>query len=626
MKLSIEEALQQGITAHRAGKLQDAERLYRAILQSHPAHPDANHNLGVLAVSLNKAEAALTLFKTALEANPMIEQFWLSYIDALIKEQQFDNAKQALEEAKKQGISGEKLNALEAQLTHINREESIDSLSPSQELLSNLFEHYQNGRFNDAEKLALSITEQFSKHQFAWKVLGAIFGRTGRKVEAADANQKAVALSPRDAAAHSNLGVALKELGRLDEAEASYIQAIRLKPDYVEAHNNLGNTLKELGRLDEAAASYNLAIALKPDYTEAHCSLGNTLKELGRLDEAEASYSRAIRLKPDYAEAHCSLGVTLHELGRLDEAEASFVCAVELNPRQFGKKLSQLLTVHVPQKYLSHPIIRADQEIREIDLTEEHLQIIPNQKIAHLFEESLSVLKKHDLNIQTDLSQIYRNNSMDLNCKRHKTIFHKFNIIPKFCFSCYKVQIEPRTILELIKLMVIFDRIKLDENNIRKCMIELRPEISGFYKGLVYCSSVEEAKDIVDYLSTVLDNNIGPGLPAIIKRGCSEYPDVYPDFKKINNSETEMMSYNPNWELIEKNYEFKTQAEPNKFILPTLSGLSLNDVLIIQNWIDYAKGIGDKSVEELSHRVILNNAIFNAARSRLNRYSRLKTD
>ncbi len=57
-------------------------------------NPDANHNLGVLAVSVNKADAALPLFKTALEANPKIEQFWLSYIDALIKEKQFDNAKQ----------------------------------------------------------------------------------------------------------------------------------------------------------------------------------------------------------------------------------------------------------------------------------------------------------------------------------------------------------------------------------------------------------------------------------------------------------------------------------------------------------------------------------------------------
>ena len=77
MEVTIEQALQQGITAHKEGKLQDAERLYRAILKSQPAHPDANHNLGVLAVSVNKADVALPLFKIALEASPDVEQFWL---------------------------------------------------------------------------------------------------------------------------------------------------------------------------------------------------------------------------------------------------------------------------------------------------------------------------------------------------------------------------------------------------------------------------------------------------------------------------------------------------------------------------------------------------------------------
>ena len=85
MELTVEQALQQGIAAHNDGKLQEAEHIYRTILQSQPLHPDANHNLGVLAVSVNKADAALPLFKTALEANPKIEQFWLSFIDALIK-------------------------------------------------------------------------------------------------------------------------------------------------------------------------------------------------------------------------------------------------------------------------------------------------------------------------------------------------------------------------------------------------------------------------------------------------------------------------------------------------------------------------------------------------------------
>ena len=110
------QALQQAVEAHNAGRMQDAELLYRAILQAQPKHPDANHNLGVLAVSVNKLEAALPLFKTALEANPSQGYFWLSYIDALIKEKQFDNARNLLEQGKKAGLAREKVDALEAQL------------------------------------------------------------------------------------------------------------------------------------------------------------------------------------------------------------------------------------------------------------------------------------------------------------------------------------------------------------------------------------------------------------------------------------------------------------------------------------------------------------------------------
>jgi tetratricopeptide (TPR) repeat protein len=263
MKLTIEQALQQGIAAQKEGKLQDAERLYRAILQSQPLHPDANHNLGVLAVSVNKAEAALSLFKTALEANPKIEQFWLSYIDALIKEQQFDSAKQIIEQAKKQDVAEEKLNVLEAQLASINKQETVVSLSPSQEQLSNLLEYYQNGRLNDAEKLAVYITNEFPKHQLGWKVLGAVLGSTGRESEAVDANQTAVALSPQDAEAHNNLGTMFQELGRLDEALASYNQAMALKPDYGDAVYNRSLLLFDKGQYEAALRDADACILKK---------------------------------------------------------------------------------------------------------------------------------------------------------------------------------------------------------------------------------------------------------------------------------------------------------------------------------------------------------------------------
>ena len=347
MELTVDQALEQGVAAHKEAKLEEAERLYRVILRSRPLHPDANHNLGVLAVSVNKADAALPLFKTALEANPKIEQFWLSYIDALIKEKQFENAKEVLEEATKQGVSGERLNILKSQFG--SRIQTVNSANPSQKQLNSLLEHYQNERHDDAEKLAISITQAFPEDPFAWKVLGVLFGQSGRNSEASNANQKAVELSPQDTETHNNLSITLKVLGRLDEAEASLREAIGLKPDYAEAHNNLGIVLKELGRIDEAEASLREAIGLKPDYAEAHSNLGVVLKELGRLDEAEASLREAIALKPDYAEAHSNLGRLLYQLGYKDSASQSIENANDIDPE--SKEYQLLLSVMKSRKY-----------------------------------------------------------------------------------------------------------------------------------------------------------------------------------------------------------------------------------------------------------------------------------
>ena len=315
MELNINQAIQQAVAAHKEGKLEEAERLYRAILQTQPTHPDANHNLGVIAVSVNKTQAALPLLKTALDANPNHRQFWLSYIDALIKGKQFDNAKEVIDQGKKRGLASEKVDALSQQLTLITQAEESTlpeqkksltfaekrkklsekkkkkkAKSPSQPQLSSLLEHYQNGRYGDAEKLALSMTKQFPRHQFSWKVLGAVLQETGRISEGLIASQKAVGLAPQDAEAHSNLGNTLKELGRSKDAEASYRKAIALKSDYAEAHNNLGNTLQELGRSKDAEASYRKAIALKPDYAEAHYNLGLLLSGAEQYGKAAEQF------------------------------------------------------------------------------------------------------------------------------------------------------------------------------------------------------------------------------------------------------------------------------------------------------------------------------------------------
>ena len=85
MNLTLDQALQKGIEAHKAGEVQEADRYYTAILKANPKHSDANHNMGVLAVGIGKVEQALPFFKSALETNATKAQYWLSYIDALIK-------------------------------------------------------------------------------------------------------------------------------------------------------------------------------------------------------------------------------------------------------------------------------------------------------------------------------------------------------------------------------------------------------------------------------------------------------------------------------------------------------------------------------------------------------------
>ena len=157
---------------------------------------------------------------------------------------------------------------------------SVNLLEPSQQQLNNLLKYYQTGRYIDAEKLSLSITKEFPKHGFAWKVLAAVLKQKGRINEALIVTQKTLQLDPQDPKAHNNLGIIMKELGRLEEAEASYRQAIKLKPTLAEAHSNLGIIMKEQGRLEEACAAFVQAINLNPDFTDAYSNLALFIKNV----------------------------------------------------------------------------------------------------------------------------------------------------------------------------------------------------------------------------------------------------------------------------------------------------------------------------------------------------------
>jgi len=371
--LTLAEALKQAIAHHRAGRLPDAERLYRTILQALPRQPEANHNLGVLALEVGKAQAALPFLKIALEGNPKERQFWLSYINALIQAGQTEAARQVLKLGRQQGLQGDAVEALADRLPEGEMvvplpalenstifEQASTAQTPSREPrreaqalsrqpgkgpeekeMIDLANMFNAARYVETLPLARTMVERYPQDGFGWKVLGAVHAKLGQHADALLAKEKAVSLSPYDAEAHSNHGQTLFDLGRLAEAEASCRRALAINPDHALAYICLGKILFELGRLEEAEINCRRALALKPDIAEAYNLLGSILDDQGRLSEAETSYREALTLTPGNAEMLVNLGITLRLLGRTEEAEASLRRALEIQP-SFAKARAAL--------------------------------------------------------------------------------------------------------------------------------------------------------------------------------------------------------------------------------------------------------------------------------------------
>lgn len=338
----INKALQQAVAHHHANRLHDAEKLYRDILRVQPQHPDANHNLGILALHVNQPGVALQYLKTALDCNPNQGQFWLSYIDALLKAGQIDNARQVLQRAVDRGLRGPAVDNIAQQLTKFTtvpvaqknlslknknkistafragstkknklRGKNKDKAgkgklvrqaeTPPPQEINSLILAYNQGCLVEAESTARSMTQRYPHFPLGWNVLGLTQVVLGRSEEALRSMKQAVSLMPNNVEAYNNLGTFFTELGRLADAEASYRHALSITPDHPGVLTNLAKLLRCNGHLIEAEERLLHALSLNPDYADAHVGLGNVRKDLGRLNEAEYSYRKALSYKPDYA-------------------------------------------------------------------------------------------------------------------------------------------------------------------------------------------------------------------------------------------------------------------------------------------------------------------------------------
>ena len=410
---------------------------------------------------------------------------------------------------------------------------------------------------------------------------------------------------------------------RLEQALSATSQMLERFPKSSALYNIAGASNAGLMQFDAALVSYKHVLRIQPNNAEVYYNIGSVLQSLGDPEAAIDSYKKALKIKPDYADAYNNIGVLLNDKDDPEAAIESYKQALMIQPDNVGAKsnLLALLTSYTPQKAYPNLIMTVNEAIQKIDMKDNASNIIiSDRQAADLFDKASGNISSYGLELSTGLSQAYRKSSVDLNCKRHMSIFKKHGVIPEFCFGCYKVQVNPRSIIELIKLYFVFDQLELNKNNSRKCMVELRPNIAGFYKGYIFCSGLKQANQISAHVNEVLEKRIGSGLSSTVKRGCSEYPISFPDYKEINNSGAQLMNYNKDWKVIEEDYDKKTPMHAKKNKRPSIAGLNLNDTLIIRNWIDYAKGIGDPSADLINQTPIINKRIYERAKARLDRF------
>ena len=243
--MSIALDFDKAVLLHQRGNLGEAELLYKNVIHHDPAHFDAFHALGVIAIQTGKNQEGVDLITKAITLNDS--------------------------DAKAYNNLGFGLLSLRLPKVALVSFEKAISLAPD-------FVQAHNNR-------GLALLEL-------------------RRWEEALTNcDKALALEPNFSLAFSYRGWALLELKQFDEALASCDKAIALAPDIAFSHNTRGVALNKLKRFEEALASFDKAIALDPEYRQAWMNSGFAYFEMNCKQKAIACMDKAIEFDPSDAAA-----------------------------------------------------------------------------------------------------------------------------------------------------------------------------------------------------------------------------------------------------------------------------------------------------------------------------------
>ena len=386
------------------------------------------------------------------------------------------------------------------------------------------------------------------------------------------------------------------------------------KPLSVQEKINKLVSLYEKDLLKEALIEAKSLANQHPNVSVIYNIYGMINNVLGNWDQSVICFSKAIKLNPAYADAHYNLGIAQDSLGRLEEAILSYTKAIELKPNypKFYEGLIRLLTFYNPEKPNLNPCVIANKLLQTINYSYDSNKQISDDDVVTFFQRCNNVILENINNLNVNETEIFRSFTIDLKCDRHFQVFNTFNVIPEYCFGCYKVQIGLRNVMELFKLYFVFDKLNLKNNNPRKCMLEMRPKAPGAYKGYIYCFSLSEANEIQNQLTTILNKKINENISITVKRGCSEYGIAYPQYKKINKNNGQLMKYNEEWRSKEKFIDdklAKRDQSKHRVLRKNLPGATVCDILTMSNWLVYAKIMGDLSYKKIIKKIPISPVI-----------------
>ena len=471
--------------------------------------------------------------------------------------------------------------------------------------LSKALNLLQAGQLNMAKSICEEILKKEKNNSQVYNLYAFILYGLKKFDAAVEIWSEAIKINPAYLESYNGRGNAYMQLQKFDEAIVNFNEAIKIEPKYFEAYTNLGSLFIKLKKFDEAIVNFNQAIKIKPNYAQAHHGKAYALMESSKFDEAIVNFNQAIKIKPNYADAYNSKGVCLNQLGELENAINCYNKSIEINPKHkyANENLINLLSYYEAKDNNSNPIIKTNYLLR---LNKSNFNLknkITDEEIINYYYKIHQILKENLYNDNFDSEQIFRRNNVDLNCDRHFEVFNTYNAIPKFCFGCYKIQINPKNIIELFKLYIVFDSLKLEKNNIRKCTIELRPSTKGAYKGLIYCSGLNEANKIYNKILPIVQTSISEDLHILIKRGCTEFSVLYPKFETTDQS----MNYNESWKEKEEAIDKKNKnIKSTKILERTILGITISDALIMKNWLIYAKKINDEQYKKFNINILDN--------------------